>query len=78
MNDTNEFNLYDHRYLRLKSVLELIPVSRSTWYLWIHHGIVPRPTHTFLRVFLHGKYKKLKIYWTIWASLTGLVMLRKK
>ena len=50
MNDINEFNLYGHRYLRLKSVLELIPVSRSTWYLWIQRGIAPQPTHLSLRV----------------------------
>ena len=50
MNDINEFNLYNHRYLRLKSVLELIPVSRSTWYLWIQRGIAPQPTHISLRV----------------------------
>ncbi len=48
MKDDN-FNLYDHRYLRLKSVLELIPVSRSTWYLWIQRGIAPQPTHISLR-----------------------------
>ena len=50
MNDINEFNLYGHRYLRLKNVLELIPVSRSTWYLWIQRGIAPQPTHLSLRV----------------------------
>ena len=46
----NNLDLYDQRYLRLRSVLELIPVSRSTWYLWIQRGIAPKPTHISLRV----------------------------
>ena len=45
-----DFDLYDHRYLRLKSVLELIPVGRSTWYRWIQCGIAPQPTKLSLRV----------------------------
>lgn len=50
MNDIDNSKLYDQRYLRIKSVLELIPVSRSTWYVWIQHGIAPQPTHLSLRV----------------------------
>ena len=50
MNEHDCFDLYDQRYLRLKSVLELIPISRSTWYLWIQRGIAPQPTHLSLRV----------------------------
>lgn len=50
MNDHEGFDLRDHRYLRLKSVLEIIPVSRSTWYLWVQHGIAPKPTHLSTRV----------------------------
>jgi len=48
MND--DFYLQEKRYLRLKSVLELIPVSRSTWYKWIQLGIAPKPTHISLRI----------------------------
>ena len=48
MND--DFYLQEKRYLRLKSVLELIPVSRSTWYKWIQIGIAPKPTHISLRI----------------------------
>jgi len=48
MND--DFYLQEKRYLRLKSVLELIPISRSTWYKWIQLGIAPKPTHISLRV----------------------------
>jgi len=31
------------KYLRLKSVLEIIPVSRSTWYRGMKSGIYPKP-----------------------------------
>jgi len=48
MND--DFCLQEKRYLRLKSVLELIPISRSTWYKWIQLGIAPQPTHISLRI----------------------------
>jgi len=48
MND--EIYLQEKRYLRLKSVLELIPISRSTWYKWIQLGIAPKPTHISLRI----------------------------
>ena len=30
-------------YLRLGQVLELVPVSRSTWYRGVKSGIYPRP-----------------------------------
>ena len=46
----DDCELYDHRYLRLKSVLELIPVGRSTWYHWIQCGVAPQPTKISLRV----------------------------
>ena len=46
----NDCDLKDRRYLRLKSVLELIPVSRSTWYLWIQRGIAPQPKKLSVRV----------------------------
>ena len=48
MND--DFYLQEKRYLRLNSVLELIPISRSTWYRWIQLGIAPKPTHISLRI----------------------------
>ena len=50
MNDNECFDLSDHRYLRLKGVLELIPISRSTWYKWIQCRIAPQSTHISLRV----------------------------
>lgn len=50
MNDINDLQLKDLGYLRLKSVLEIIPVSRSTWYLWVQCGIAPQPTSISLRV----------------------------
>ena len=46
----DDCELFDNRYLRLKSVLELIPVGRSTWYRWIQYGIAPQPTKISLRV----------------------------
>ena len=50
MNNDECFDLYDHRFLRLKGVLELIPISRSTWYKWVQCGIAPKPTHISIRV----------------------------
>ena len=50
MKDYDDFNLYEQRYLRLKSVLEIIPISRSTWYKWIKCGIAPQSTSISLRV----------------------------
>ena len=50
MNDKENYDLTEYRYLRLKSVLEIIPVSRSTWYKWIQCGIAPKPTSISLRV----------------------------
>lgn len=50
MKKHDDFDLYDHRYLRLKSVLELIPISRSTWYRWIQCGIAPQSISISLRV----------------------------
>lgn len=50
MNDNENYDLHEHRYLRLKSVLEVIPVSRSTWYKWIQCGIAPKSTSISLRV----------------------------
>ena len=46
----NDFYLQEKRYLRLNSVLEIIPISRSTWYKWIQLGIAPKPTHISLRI----------------------------
>ena len=46
----SDLYLHEKRYLRLKSVLELIPISRSTWYKWIQIGLAPQPTHISLRV----------------------------
>lgn len=47
---TDDINLKNERYLRLPSVLEIIPVSRSTWYLWIQRGIAPKPINISIRV----------------------------
>ena len=33
----------DDGFLRLQEVLELIPVSRTSWYAGIQKGIFPRP-----------------------------------
>lgn len=30
-------------YMRIKQVLELIPIGRSTWWLWVSAGIAPKP-----------------------------------
>ena len=46
----NDYDLKEHRYLRLNSVLELIPISRSTWYVWIQRGIAPQPKKISTRV----------------------------
>jgi prophage regulatory protein len=32
-------------FLRLRQVLALIPVSRSTWYAGVRSGRYPEPTH---------------------------------
>jgi len=50
MNDLNDSNIEELGYLRLKNVLEIIPVSRSTWYLWVQCGIAPKPTSISLRI----------------------------
>jgi len=55
----NDFYLQEKRYLRLKNVLELIPISRSTWYKWIQLGIAPKPTHISLRI-AAWKYQEIK------------------
>lgn len=34
-------------YLRLKEVLALIPVSKSTWWAGVHEGRFPKPTKKF-------------------------------
>ncbi len=33
----------EERFLKLREVLSIIPVSRSTWYLGIRKGIYPKP-----------------------------------
>ena len=38
------------RYLRLPQVLEIIPVSKSTWWAGIKKGIFPRPIKLSPRV----------------------------
>ena len=37
---------HDHpdRFMRMKEVLEMLSISRSTLYLWIRKGIFPQPT----------------------------------
>ncbi len=50
MNNYDNFDLKNYGYLRLKSVLELIPISRSTWYRWIQCGIAPQSTSISLRI----------------------------
>jgi predicted DNA-binding transcriptional regulator AlpA len=35
------------RYIRLKEILEIIPVSKSTWYKGIAEGRYPKPTKRF-------------------------------
>lgn len=36
-------NLPDFGYLRIKEVLKIFPVSRTTWYEGIKTGIYPKP-----------------------------------
>ncbi len=31
------------RFLRVKQVLELVPVSRTTWLTWVKNGKAPAP-----------------------------------
>jgi prophage regulatory protein len=45
-------------YLRLKQVLKIIPVSRSTWYRGIQAGIYPTPVRLSHRV---AAWKKSEI-----------------
>ena len=40
----------DDYYLRLKQVLKIIPVSRSTWYRGMKAGIYPEPVRLSHRV----------------------------
>ena len=35
-------NLNDYGYLRVNDVLKLVPVSRSTWYVWVRRGVAPK------------------------------------
>jgi len=39
----NMFELPREGYVRLKQVLTVIPVSKSTWYRGIESGIYPKP-----------------------------------
>ena len=32
-----------HRLMRLKDILQVIPVGRSTWWLWVSQGKAPAP-----------------------------------
>jgi prophage regulatory protein len=36
-------NTNDDRLLRLSQVLELLPISRSTWWAWVKSGKAPAP-----------------------------------
>lgn len=38
------------RFLRLRQVLQIIPVSRSTWWLWVKQGRAPAPVKLGPRV----------------------------
>lgn len=35
-------DLGELRYLRLRQVLELVPVSRATWWAWVKSGRAPK------------------------------------
>lgn len=39
-----------HGFIRLREVLKLIPVSKSTWYRGIQRGIYPKPVKLSKRV----------------------------
>ncbi|MGE0055995.1 MAG: helix-turn-helix transcriptional regulator [Hyphomicrobium sp.] len=43
MNHTKKTNNYDDRLVRLEEVLELIPISRSTWWAGVKEGRYPEP-----------------------------------
>lgn len=36
-------NSLSNGYLRLPAILQLIPISRSTWWLWVKDGKAPQP-----------------------------------
>lgn len=38
-----EVKIVDVRLLRLKQVLEIFPVARSTWLDWVAQGVAPSP-----------------------------------
>jgi len=35
--------LSDKSFLRLAQILKLIPIGRSTWWLWVQTGKAPQP-----------------------------------
>ena len=39
----NAFELFNGGLLRLSTVLQLIPVSKSTWWLGVKTGLYPQP-----------------------------------
>lgn len=42
--------LNPNRLLRLWEVLQLVPVKKSTWWLWCKQGKAPAPVHLGTRV----------------------------
>lgn len=36
-------------FMRLPQVLEIIPIGRSTWWLWVQRGIAPKPVQLAIR-----------------------------
>ena len=46
----DDFYLKEKRLLRLKDILKILPIGRSTWYHWIQLGLAPKPIHISLRI----------------------------
>lgn len=34
---------FEEKFLRLRQVLEVVPVSKSTWWAWVASGKAPKP-----------------------------------
>lgn len=43
--DQGKAKMDSDRLLRIKEVLKIIPVSKSTWWKWIREGKAPQPIH---------------------------------
>ncbi|HDZ07508.1 helix-turn-helix transcriptional regulator [Pseudohongiella sp.] len=43
MSDTAKRAIPETGFLRLTDVLQFIPISRSTWWLWVANGKAPAP-----------------------------------